>query len=255
MSDASPEFFDRPDGARIAYHKTKGKGPCVVFLPGFRSDMTGDKALTLEALCQARGQAFLRFDYTGHGASSGEFAEGSIGEWSRDAIAAIEALTDGPLLLIGSSMGGWIMLIAALEMRERIAGLVGIAAAPDFTEELMWNSMSDEQRTELIDNGVIYQPSEYDPEPTPITMRMIEDGRKHLLLGGPITLDCPVRLIHGQRDFDVPWEWSERIANAISSEDVEVIYVKAGDHRLSEPNDLRRLSRIVDGLLDEIAAT
>lgn len=254
MSDASPEFFDRPDGARIAYHKTKGKGPCVVFLPGFRSDMKGDKALTLEAMCQARGHAFLRFDYTGHGESSGEFAEGTIGEWSRDAIAAIEALTEGPLLLVGSSMGGWIMLLAALEMRERIAGLVGIAAAPDFTEALMWTNMSDEQRTELIDNGVIYQPSDYDPEPTPITMRMIEDGRKHLLLEGPITLDCPVRLIHGQRDYDVPWEWSERIADAISSEDVEVIFVKAGDHRLSEPNDLRRLTRVVGGLLDEIAA-
>jgi len=258
MSDASatamPEFFDRPDGARIAYHKTKGKGPCVVFLPGFRSDMKGDKALTLEAMCQARGHAFLRFDYTGHGESSGEFAEGTIGEWSRDAIAAIEALTEGPLLLVGSSMGGWIMLLAALEMRERIAGLVGIAAAPDFTEALMWANMSDEQRTELIDNGVIYQPSDYDPEPTPITMRMIEDGRKHLLLEGPITLDCPVRLIHGQRDYDVPWEWSERIADAISSEDVEVTFVKAGDHRLSEPNDLRRLTRVVGGLLDEIAA-
>jgi pimeloyl-ACP methyl ester carboxylesterase len=250
-----PEFFDRPDGARIAYHKTKGKGPCVVFLPGFRSDMKGDKALTLEAMCQARGHAFLRFDYTGHGESSGEFAEGTIGEWSRDAIAAIEALTEGPLLLVGSSMGGWIMLLAALEMRERIAGLVGIAAAPDFTEALMWTNMSDEQRTELIDNGVIYQPSDYDPEPTPITMRMIEDGRKHLLLEGPITLDCPVRLIHGQRDYDVPWEWSERIADAISSEDVEVTFVKAGDHRLSEPNDLRRLTRVVGGLLDEIAVS
>jgi pimeloyl-ACP methyl ester carboxylesterase len=132
--------------------------------------------------------------------------------------------------------------------------LVGIAAAPDFTEALMWTNMSDEQRTELIDNGVIYQPSDYDPEPTPITMRMIEDGRKHLLLEGPITLDCPVRLIHGQRDYDVPWEWSERIADAISSEDVEVTFVKAGDHRLSEPNDLRRLTRVVGGLLDEIAA-
>jgi pimeloyl-ACP methyl ester carboxylesterase len=252
---ASPDYFDRPDGARIAYHKTKGKGPCVVFLPGFRSDMTGDKALALETMCKARGQAFLRFDYTGHGASSGEFVEGSIGDWSRDAIMAIEALTDGPLLLVGSSMGGWIMLLAALEMRERIAGLVGIAAAPDFTETLMWANMSEDVRTELVDNGVIYQPSDYDPEPTPITMRMIEDGRKHMLLGGPITLDCPVRLIHGQRDPDVPWEWSERIADAVTSEDVEVIFVKAGDHRLSEPHDLRRLTRIVGGLLDEIAGS
>jgi len=258
MSDeqvaASPAYFDRPDGARIAYHKTEGKGPCVVFLPGFRSDMTGGKALALEALCKTRGQAFLRFDYTGHGASSGEFEEGSIGEWSRDAIGAIEKLTEGPLLLVGSSMGGWIMLLAALKMKPRIAGLVGIAAAPDFTETLMWTNMPAETRAELIDKGVIYQPSDYDPEPTPITMRMIEDGRKHMLLDGPIALDCPVRLIHGQRDFDVPWEWSERIADALASEDVEIIYVKAGDHRLSEPHDLRRLERVVAGLLDELDA-
>jgi pimeloyl-ACP methyl ester carboxylesterase len=252
---ASPEFFDRPNGARIAYHKTKGKGPCVVFLPGFRSDMTGGKALALEALCQDRGQAYLRFDYTGHGASSGEFVEGTIGDWSRDAIGVLEELTEGPLVLVGSSMGGWIMLLAALEMKERITGLVGIAAAPDFTEALMWAHMDDEQRTELVDKGVIYQPSDYDPEPTPITMRMIEDGRKHLLLDGPIALDCPVRLIHGLRDFDVPWEWSERIADALASEDIEVTYVKAGDHRLSEPNDLRRLTRIVDGLLEELEET
>jgi len=251
-SAAPPEFFDRPDGVRIAYHRSEGKGPCVVFLTGFRSDMTGSKALALEALCKARGQAFLRFDYTGHGASSGEFTDGSIGDWSRDAIGALEDLTEGPLVLVGSSMGGWIMLLAALAMTPRIAGLVGIAAAPDFTEALMWENMAPELRAELADKGVIYQPSDYDPEPTPITMRMIEDGRRHLLLGGPIALDCPVRLIHGQRDFDVPWQWSERIATALSSEDVEITYVKAGDHRLSEPRDLDRLCRMVAGLLDEI---
>jgi len=250
---ASPSFLDRPDGARIAYHKSEGKGPCVVFLPGFRSDMTGAKALALEATCRERGQAFLRFDYTGHGASSGEFVEGSIGEWSRDAIGALEALTEGPLVLVGSSMGGWIMLLAARAMPARIAGLVGIAAAPDFTEALMWTNMSPELRAELTGQGVIYQPSDYDPEPTPITMRMIEDGRKHLVMGGPIALDCPVRLIHGQRDADVPWQWSERIADALASEDVEITYVKAGDHRLSEPNDLRRLARVVAGLLDDLA--
>jgi pimeloyl-ACP methyl ester carboxylesterase len=250
---ASPEFLDRPDGARIAYHKTEGKGPCVVFLPGFRSDMTGGKALALDALCKARGQAFLRFDYTGHGASSGAFEEGTIGTWSRDAIGVLEQLTEGPLVLVGSSMGGWIMLLAALRMKARIAGLVGIAAAPDFTET-MWANMGAELRAELADKGVIYRPSDYDPEPTPITMRMIEDGRRHMLLGGPIALDCPLRLIHGQRDPDVPWEWSERIADAVSSEDVEVVFVKAGDHRLSEPNDLRRLIRVVAGLLDELEA-
>jgi len=251
-SAASPQYLDIPDAVRIAYHRSEGKGPCLVFLPGFRSDMTGSKALALEALAKSRGQAFLRFDYTGHGASSGAFTDGSIGDWSRDAIGAIEALTDGPLVLVGSSMGGWIMLLVARALASRIAGLVGIAAAPDFTEALMWKNMAPAQRAELEDKGVIYQPSDYDPEPTPITMKMIEDGRKHLVLDRAIALDCPVRLIHGQRDPDVPWAWSQRIADALTSEDVEVTFVKAGDHRLSQPPDLRRLVLVVDALLDQI---
>ena len=249
----TPSLLKRPDGATIAYHKTEGKAPCVVFLPGFRSDMTGDKALTLEAMCRARGQAFLRFDYTGHGASSGAFEDGTIGAWTGDAVHAIEQVTEGPLVLVGSSMGGWIMLLAALRLKPRIAGLVGIAPAPDFTEELMWRGMAPEARAELEAKGVIYQPSDYDPEPTPITMKLIEEGRNHLLMGGPIALDCPVRLIHGQLDPDVPWQWSQRIAEALASTDVEITTVKAGDHRLSEPPDLARLTRVVEGLLDHSA--
>ncbi|MHA1537195.1 MAG: alpha/beta hydrolase, partial [Alphaproteobacteria bacterium] len=244
-----PEFLDRPDGSRIAYHRCPGKAPWVVFLPGFRSDMTGEKALALEKFCADRGQAFLRFDYTGHGASSGDFVDGTIGRWTQDAIAAIESLTSGDLLLVGSSMGGWIMLLAGLVLKPRIAGLVGVAAAPDFTEELMWPGFDAGTRAKLESERIIHLPSEYDPVPTPITMALIEDGRSHLLLGGPIDLDCPVRLIHGKKDPDVPWQTARRIADALSSSDVEIILVEEGEHRLSEPKDLERLTRVVAGLL------
>lgn len=248
-----PEFLDRPDGTRIAYHRCQGKAPCVVFLPGFHSDMTGDKATTLEKFCDELGQAFLRFDYTGHGASSGEFADGTIGQWTRDAVEAIERLTSGSLVLVGSSMGGWIMLLAALALKPRIAGLVGIAAAPDFTEELMWAGLDAASRAKLERDGVIHQPSEYDPVPTPITMALIEEGRNHLLLGGPIALDCPVRLIQGKKDPDVPWQTAQRIADALNSSDVETILVEDGDHRLSMPHDLERLTNVLAGLLDQLA--
>ena len=248
-----PQFFTRPDGSRIAYHKTEGKSPCVVFLTGFRSDMTGDKALTLEAHCRSRGQAFLRFDYTGHGASSGAFTDGTIGQWADDALAIIEHAADGPVILIGSSMGGWIMLLAARALGDRVAGVIGIAAAPDFTEDLMWTQMDAETKAVLERDGVFQQPSEYDPEPTPITMRLIEDGRNQLVLRAPLAIECPIRLLHGMRDPDVPWPLSERITEVVSSEDVEITLVKAGDHRLSEPNDLKRLTRTLDGLIEAIA--
>ncbi len=248
-----PEFLDRPDGTRIAYHRCQGKAPCVVFLPGFRSDMTGAKATTLEKFCAGRGQAFLRFDYTGHGASSGDFADGTIGQWTRDALEAIERLTSGSLVLVGSSMGGWIMLLVALALKPRIAGLIGIAAAPDFTEELMWADLDAVSRAKLESDGVILQPSKYDPLPTPITMALIEEGRNHLLLGGPIALDCPVRLIQARKDPDVPWQTARRIADALNSADVEIILVEDGDHRLSEPHDLERLTKVLAGLLDQLA--
>lgn len=249
---SAPEFLDRPDGARIAYHRCEGKAPCVVFLPGFRSDMTGDKATTLEKFCIARGQAFLRFDYTGHGASSGDFADGTIGQWTSDAIEAIERLSTGSLVLVGSSMGGWIMLLAALALKPRIAGLIGIAAAPDFTEELVWAGLDAASRAKLERDGVIHQPSQYDPLPTPITLALIEEGRNHLLLGGPIALHCPVRLIQGRKDPDVPWRTARRIADALDSSDVEIILVEDGDHRLSEPHDLERLTDVLAGLLDQL---
>ena len=210
-------ILTRANGSSIAYHRTDGQSPCVVFFPGFRSDMQGGKALALETWCRARGRAFLRFDYTGHGESSGALEDGTIGQWADDAIDAIGQLTDGPLVLVGSSMGGWVMLLAALAHKDRLVGMVGVAPAPDFTEELIWKTASPEQKRAIEEDGVWYEPSEYSEEPTPFTRALIEDGRNHLLLGGPIDLHCPTRLIHGMRDPDVPWEHSLKIAENLAS--------------------------------------
>ncbi|MGA3398535.1 MAG: alpha/beta hydrolase [Acetobacteraceae bacterium] len=246
-------LLDRGDGVELAWAKVDGCGPTVVFLPGFRSDMTGDKATALAAFCAAQGHAMLRFDYSGHGASGGAFEAGTIGIWTADAITAIDRLTEGKLILVGSSMGGWIALLCALARRDRIAALVGIAAAPDFTDALMSQVLSFKQRTQLARDGVVRLPSQYG-DPTPITRALIEDGRAHLLLSAPIALDCPVRLLHGQADPDVPWEIALRIADRVTSTDVHVTVVKDGDHRLSRPQDLALLCRTVGGLLAEDSA-
>jgi pimeloyl-ACP methyl ester carboxylesterase len=224
-----------------------------VFLPGFRSDMIGDKATALAAFCAERGQAMMRFDYSGHGASGGRFEDGTIGRWTDDALAVIDRLTERPLVLVGSSMGGWIALLTALARPDRIAALIGIAAAPDFTEALMWQAMTVEQRTTLMCDGVLHRPSQYG-EPYPITRALIEDGRTRLLLHAPIALDCPVRLLHGQEDPDVPWELALRIAACVTSPDVQVILVKDGDHRLSRPQDLALLRRTLAPLLGQDGA-
>jgi len=242
--------LDRGDGVKLAWSKLEGRSPTVVFLPGYGSDMTGDKATVLAAFCERRGQAMLRFDYSGHGASGGKFEDGTIGVWSTDALCAIDRLTEGPLVLVGASMGGWIALLAALARRERVVGLIGIAAAPDFTETLMWTRLSAEQRGALMEQGIIHQPSRYG-DPTPITRALIEDGRNHRVLTGSVSLDCPVRLLHGQADPDVPWEIALRIANGLTSGDVQVILVKHGDHRLSRPQDLALLRRTLLPLLGE----
>ena len=241
--------LDRGDGVELAWKKQRGHAPTVVFLPGFRSDMNGDKASALATFCAERDQACLRFDYSGHGASGGRFDDGTIGQWSRDALAAIDYLSDGPLILVGSSMGGWIALLAALARKERIAGLIGIAAAPDFTEALMWQAMMPAQRDILMREGILRVPSQYG-DPTPITRALIEDGRNHLLMDRPIAIDCPVRLLHGQHDPDVPWETALRIAERVTSQDVQVILVKDGDHRLSRPQDLALLRHTLTRLLD-----
>lgn len=247
-----PQILARPDGATIAYHYLEGKLPTVVFLGGFMSDMTGSKALALEAHCRERKQAFLRFDYTGHGQSSGAFRDGTIGAWVADAVYTIEHLTKGPLVLVGSSMGGWIMLLAALALKSRVNGLIGIAAAPDFTEDLIARELSDEQRRTMARNGFVEVPSDYGDEPYTITQALIDDGRKNLLLEKGIDLDIPVRLIQGLRDNDVPWRTALKLQESLRSDDVEVTFVKAGDHRLSEPHDLDRLTLLLEKMLSDL---
>jgi pimeloyl-ACP methyl ester carboxylesterase len=220
-----------------------------MFLGGFMSDMSGSKAVALETFARRSGRDFLRFDYRGHGASSGNFEDGTIGDWAGDALAAFDRLTERPQILVGSSMGGWMMLLVALARPERVAGLVGIAPAPDFTEDLIWGRATEDQRAALLRDGFVDRPSEYSDAPYRITRRLIEEGRDHLLLrGASIPLRCPVRLIHGMADIDVPWQTSLRLAEALESDDVEVTLVKKAAHRLSEPEDLARLERIIDAL-------
>jgi len=258
---ATPEILSREDGAAIAYHRLPGKppgenrgeAPGVVFLTGFMSDMNGSKALALEAHCRAGGRAFLRFDYTGHGESSGRFEDGTIGKWAEDAIYALDHLTEGPQVLVGSSMGGWIMLLAALARPERVSGLVGTAAAADFTENLIDRDMTPEQREAIRRDGFVKVACDYGDEPYTITAALIEDGRKHLLLDKPIGLACPVRLIQGMKDPDVPWETALKLSAMLESTDVEIQLVKEGDHRLSEEHDLDRLCGTVERLLDSLA--
>ncbi len=245
-------ILPRGDGTTIAYHRLAGKNPGVVFLHGFMSDMTGGKALAVEDFCRRRGQAFVRFDAFGHGASSGRFEDGCIGRWAADAVAVLDALTEGPQLLVGSSMGGWLMLLAALERRGRVAGLLGLAAAPDFTEELLFQAFDAEQKRTLLTGGKVMIDEYEGGDPYPITRQLIEDGRQHLLLHGPIHLSCPVRLIHGQQDGSVPWQTALRLQDHLASADVEVILAKSAGHRLSEPEDIERMLSVLEDLLRKI---
>ena len=246
--DSAPEILARSDGATIAYRLLAGEVPGIVFLGGFHSDMTGAKALYLEEYCRKSRRAFVRFDYFGHGASSGDFAEGTIGRWRDDSVAIIDSLTSGPQILVGSSMGGWVMLLAALARPERIAALVGIAGAPDFTQELLWPRLTPAQRAEIEERGQIVLASDYDPAGYLYRRELIEEGRRHLLLGGPIPLEMPVRLLHGMRDESVPWQLSLRLADRLASRDVRVTLIKDGDHRLSTAPDLALLAQTLDAL-------
>ena len=198
MQDLPPPSFLRRAGREaIAYRTVEGKPPGVMFLGGFMSDMTGTKATALEAHCRGAGRAFVRFDYSGHGESGGAFRDGTIGAWRDDALAVLDGVARGPQVLVGSSMGGWVMLLVALARPERVAGLVGIAAAPDFTEDLIWSTLDDETRQRLTETGAIELPCDYDDDPYPITMGLIEEARSHLLLHAPIPLDCPIHLLQG----------------------------------------------------------
>jgi pimeloyl-ACP methyl ester carboxylesterase len=240
-------YVTRDGGARLACVVRAGAAPTVVFLGGYASDMTGTKATYLEAWCRDQGRAFVRFDYQGHGLSSGDFLDGTIGGWRDDALAVIRECAAGPLLLVGSSMGAWIMLLVALAIPDRIHGLVGVAAAPDFTEDLLWIRLALDQRAALRRDGVIRLPSAYG-EPLPFTWRLVEDGRRHLVLRGPIPLACPIRLLHGTADEDVPWETSRRLAAALTGRDVALTLVKDGGHRLSEPHELALLGAAIASL-------
>jgi pimeloyl-ACP methyl ester carboxylesterase len=223
----------RADGVAVAWAHLAGTTPTIVFLPGFHSDMDGSKALALRDFCINRGHAILRLDYSGHGASGGAFEDGSIGQWAQDARAVIEHRVDGRMILVGSSMGGWIALLLSRLFGTRVAALVGIAAAPDFTETLMWESMAPTEQKTLMERG------------------RIEEGRNHLILCQPIKLDAPVRLLQGQRDPDVPWETALKIAAQVTSDDVQIVLIKDGDHRLSRPGDLALLTHTVATLLGE----
>jgi len=242
-----------PEGAELAYRLTPGAGPTSVFLGGFRSDMSGTKAGALAARALRVGRAFLRFDYTGHGASGGRFEEGTIGRWRDDALQVVDALTEGPLILVGSSMGGWIMLLVALARRERVRGLVGVAAAPDFTEELIWKRASPEEKAQLRRDGRLRVDSAYEPEGYSLSARLIEEAREHLVLPGPIALECPTRLLHGLADDEVPWDLSLRLARGLESRDVELILFKGGDHRLSDLRSLARLEAALGSLEEQVA--
>ncbi|HEX2890053.1 alpha/beta hydrolase [Vineibacter terrae] len=245
VDPASPRTLSRPDGATIAYHQVQGCGPTVVFFGGFRSDMTGTKAMALDAWARRAGQGFVRFDYFAHGQSSGEFRDGTIGRWLDDALTVIDTLTAGPLVLIGSSMGGWLSLLAARARPARVAGWIGIAAAPDFTEDLMLANLSPEARAKLQRDGELRRPSRYSDEPDVLTWRLIEEGRQHLVLRTPLRIAGPVHLFHGLKDPDVPWALSQRLLSHIEAPDVAATFTKDGDHRLSTPADIARLLAVV----------
>lgn len=240
------EYLTTPQGRRIAHHRTEGQGPGIVFLGGFMSDMTGSKAMFLQDWAAAQGRAFLRFDYSGHGQSSGAFEDGCIGDWVEDALAMIKALTEGPQVLVGSSMGGWIALQIARTLPDRVKGLVGIAPAPDFTEDSMWAGFSEAQRMALMDQGRIVIPSDYSEDGYPITRRLIEDGRARLVLRTPLSLPFPVRILQGTADTDVPVSVALRLMDHADCPDLRLTLVKGADHRFSTPECLAMIATAVN---------
>jgi pimeloyl-ACP methyl ester carboxylesterase len=233
-----------PQGRRIAFHRLPGRGPGVVFLGGFRSDMTGTKALFLEDWARARGRAFLRFDYSGHGASGGAFADSCIGDWAADAAAVIAACTEGPQVLVGSSMGGWIALLLARDGRAPVAGLVGIAAAPDFTERL-WDGLTEAERDTMRETGRLERPSDYGA-PYVFTRRLIEDGEDHLILTRRLSLPFPVRLLQGEADRDVSPSVALSLFAHAQGPDIRVTLVKGADHRFSSPACLALIAQTLE---------
>jgi len=248
-SDQEPAFIEVGSDAarrRIAVRARTGSAPALFWLSGFNSDMRGTKAIALDAWAAMRDRACVRFDYSGHGESGGAFVDGTIGRWLEETVAVFEQFCAGPQVVIGSSMGGWMALLLAREMARRparrasLAGLVLIAPAPDFTEELMWKGFSPEARQEIETNGVWLRPSAYGA-PYPITRALIEEGRNHLLLGGSIDVGCPVRILQGAQDPDVPWQHAFALAHRLPVDDVVLTVIQDGDHRLSRPQDIARI--------------
>jgi pimeloyl-ACP methyl ester carboxylesterase len=231
------------DGVSIAYRRTEGRASKagIVWLGGFHSDMLGEKATTLHAEAERAGRSFVRFDYLGHGESGGRFEDGTIGRWRADALAVIDQLTSGPLVLVGSSMGGWISLLCALARPERVKALLLIAPAPDFTDRLMWASFDGHQKRQILETGRWMRPSPYDPAGYPITRELIEEGRAWNILEQEIPLDVPVRILQGGLDEDVPWSYSFQLVEKLRSQDVVWTLIKDGDHRLSRPEDIKRM--------------
>ena len=242
-------FLTTENNRRLAYHKIAGRGPGVVFLGGLKSDMEGTKALYLQDWAQRTGHAFLRFDYSGHGQSSGTFTDGCIGDWAEDAAAALETLTDGSQILVGSSMGGWIACLLARRIPARVAGFIGIAAAPDFTEDSMWAGFSEAQKARILEEGQVALPSDYG-DPYIITRRMIEDGRRQLVLRSPLAIAAPVRLLQGTADADVDMSVALRLLDHLQSPDARLTLVKGADHRFSDD----RCLALVGAALDEVLA-
>jgi pimeloyl-ACP methyl ester carboxylesterase len=242
-----PEFLDGPHG-RLAILRAEGKGPPLLWLGGYASDMRGTKAEAVHGWASERGRAFVRFDYSGHGESEGAFEEGTIGRWVADARAVRDATTDGPAILVGSSMGAWIAGLLAREAPERAAALVLLAPAPDFTEELTRTGWTEEERARLERDGRIAFPSPYDDTETVYTRALFEDGARHLLLRAALRLSCPVRILQGTADEAVPWRHAVRFAEHVEAADVTVTLVKGADHRLSAPADIARLLATLDAL-------
>jgi pimeloyl-ACP methyl ester carboxylesterase len=242
-------FLEREDGERIAWRRVAGAGPTVVWLGGFRSDMAGTKAEALADWARAAGRAYVRFDYLGHGESSGDFGEkGTITRWRGDALAVIDGLTEGPLVLVGSSMGGWIACLAAMARPDRVAAMALIAPAPDFTEKLMAPGVPSEGREALARDGVWLRPSLYG-DPYPITRTLLEDGARWSILGSePVPIEVPVRILQGGEDPDVPWAHALGLAQQLKGQDVVFTLIKDGDHRLSRPQDIARLIAVIEGL-------
>ncbi len=248
-----PQFFDTAQGRRLAYHLVPGTGPCIVFLGGLKSDMEGTKAIHLEAWARTKGYAFLRFDYSGHGQSSHSFEEGCIGDWAEDSRAIVNALVDGLLVPVGSSMGGWQALLLARHMPKRIAGMVTIAAAPDFTEDGYWQNFTPEQKAQLETVGNVELPSDY-MEPYIITKKMIEDGRTQLVLRAPLSLDFPVRFLQGTADTAVSTETATRLLDHATGPDMRLTLVKDADHRFSDGPCLGLIEAAIEDVLAAAAS-